>query len=305
MSAETPAGWFNYARLRTSSFFRSGQVRLLFCVLTLAGFGALAIYAWQRWGQEVIERDNFRVTAERLIIPTQPPWVGNDIRNQVVQDASLRELSTLEHGTSLRIQQAFELHPWVRSANNVHAQSDGSVLVDIEYRRPVGMVQTTMGGVQGLLPIDQDGCLLPSEDFTPQSARNYLKFDCGDTTPTGMIGGVWEDLRVIGAAKVANLLVEDWKALGLYKISATRKSSHAAPIFHLQTRGKVFVLWGHAPGMEVAGEAKANQKLAGLISYVEKNGPIDRSGKTELDLREGVIKVSPLTALRNSTIRNQ
>ncbi|MFT5527808.1 MAG: hypothetical protein ACI9G1_004822 [Pirellulaceae bacterium] len=305
MSAETPAGWFNYARLRVSGFFRSGQVRLLLCLLTLVVFGALAIYGWQKWGQDVLDRDNYRVTADRLIIPSQPPWVANDIRKQVVQDASLLELSTLEHGTSLRIQQAFELHPWVRSANNVHAQSDGTVLVDVEYRRPVGMVQTRLGGVQGLLPIDRDGCLLPSDDFTPQSARNYLKFDCGDTTPTGMIGGVWEDLRVIGAAKIASLLVDDWKALGLYKVSATRKSTHAAPVFHLQTRGKVFVYWGHAPGMEVVGEAKANRKVLGLISYVEKNGPIDSSAKTELDLRGGVIKVSPLTALRNSTSRSQ
>ena len=86
MSAETPAGWFNYARLRASGFFRSGHVRLLFSLLTLVGFSALAIYAWQRWGEDVLDRDNYRVTADRLVIPEQPPWVAEDIRKQVVQD---------------------------------------------------------------------------------------------------------------------------------------------------------------------------------------------------------------------------
>jgi hypothetical protein len=46
------------------------------------------------------------------------------------------------------------------------------------------------------------------------------------------------------------------------------------------------VLFGHAPGQEVDGEAAAAQKVARLKMYLNQQGPLDRlAANTVIDLR--------------------
>ena len=74
----------------------------------------------------------------------------------------------------------------------------------------------------GLLPVDGDGVLLPSDDFSPAEARKYPRLAEVKTVPIGpqghSLGRCPRDRR---SAKLAALLTTDWQAFKLARIVPT------------------------------------------------------------------------------------
>src|SRR5690606_21763453 len=146
-----------------------------------------------------------------------PAWIHTDIKTEVIRDASLDgALSILDDGLTRRIANAFELHPWVARVHRVSKRHPARVEVDLVYRQPVAMVAVS----GGLWPVDADGTLLPSEDFSPAEARKYPRIARVESHPANPAGKNWGDVHVVGAAQIARALAPHWQNLKLYRVLA-------------------------------------------------------------------------------------
>ena len=275
----------------------SGRVpvaAVMVCVV-LAG---LVYTGWRRYGHVVVSDSRYRLTVDKFDVTPLPKWITSDVTAEVVRDGSLTNTSLLDPDATVHIAQAFRLHSWVASVQRVSKHPQGRVTVQLAYRRPVAMVEVQ----GGLLPVDVEGVLLPPRDFSATGARRYPRIAVGNSRPLGPRGTPWGDTRVVGAAQIAAQIGTAWEQLQLYRIVASPLSGNgpkrAQPSFELFTKGGVRIIWGHAPMREAGGEATASTKLARLIKYVEKFGPLDvESSAQQIDLRDPhSINVVPNTA---------
>jgi hypothetical protein len=198
----------------------------------------------------------------------------------------------LDQQLVLQVKQAFGVQPWVRRVLLVNKRYPSTVEIELEYRRPVAMVEIPAGmfpdyNYEGLLPVDQEGYLLPVE-VSEQEAQRYPKIGGIDSSPAGPPGNPWGDPRVAEAAEIVLLLEPLWEPLGLYKVEVPpRRSPIDGPLpedFVLVTRQRRRFQWGSAPGKERAGEERGVDKADGLKLFLEQKGPLDNL-KTEQPTR--------------------
>jgi hypothetical protein len=262
---------------------RWGLVAILFAGVVAVGWNM----AWNRVSDHVLTGDDYRVTPERISISAVPPWIHCDLKAEVMRDASLeRTLSLLDDDLTKRLANAFSLHPWVSRVERVSKHHPARVEVHLVYRRPVAMVEVS----GGLLPIDEDGILLPSADFSPAEAKQYPRISRVESHPAGPVGANWGDANVLGGARIASILAERWKKLRLYRILAPVHMIADEYVdrytYELTTHAGTRLLWGRSPGNEPAGEPKAGEKVARLEEILQRDGSLDgREGPRIIDLR--------------------
>lgn len=160
------------------------------------------------------------------------------------------------------------------------------VEAELEYRVPVAMIDVKTG----VYPIDEEGVLLPPEDFTPAETRRYPLITGITSLPAGPPGSRWGDATVLAAARLAIALADHWDEFNLVAIHAPVPSSAVVDfddlIFELHTRGGSRIVWGRPPGTGHPGELTVDQKLGRLKRYVTDFGPFDAPGPAfEIDIR--------------------
>ena len=216
---------------------RSHRALLMIAALVL-GFVAGAYVLWHRVADHVLSNPDYVLTAERIRLSPAPAWITTDIRAEVVRDASLdRPISILDPNVVERVAKAFALHPWVGHVQQVSKHHPARVDVVLIYREPVAMVEVP----GGLYPVDIQGTVLPSADFTAQQASQYPRLAGVDTIPVGPVGTYWGDARVRGGAAVASALREAWSELRLARIVPSSTSNTGT--FELLTSGQIRILW--------------------------------------------------------------
>ncbi|MCH5375901.1 MAG: hypothetical protein JJ992_18175, partial [Planctomycetes bacterium] len=156
----------------------------------LIGFALFAVpiggayYAWARWGSKITASDEYVVRAEHIQVTPPPSWVRTDVRAEVVRDGGLNGMSLLDPQLTVKVFQAFSAHSWVANVSRVskqHGTNDTArVVVELTYRKPVAMVEVVINNQAGLLPIDGDAILLPTQDFTEEQTRDYLRIAVPD-----------------------------------------------------------------------------------------------------------------------------
>jgi hypothetical protein len=268
-------------------FIGPGRWLLASLVLLIAvGFGWNAI--WRQVRSHVMADPQYQLTAEQLRISEPPSWIRSDLRTDVLRNASLdASLSLLDDELTVRIAHAFALHPWV--ANVIRVSKTGSgVDVELEYRRPIAMVQVP----DGVFPIDRQAVLLPNEDFTAADVKNYPRITEVASEPTSPVGSVWQDPRLIGAASLAELLTDHWSRLKLQRISVVTPPTPDSPSrpsgFTLYTQSGTQIRWGGSPAEKPAMEMSSQDKLALLLQYATEHGTLDaEEGRQVLDLQSG------------------
>ncbi len=264
-------------------------------VVLVAGLAGAAYYGWQRVGTRVTQGPEYLLEPEQIEITPPPPWIRTDVRAEAIRDGGLSDLSILDRELTVRIARAFSVHTWVEAVRRVRKEHPARVVVDLVYRRPVAMVEVTMNGSPGLLPVDVNGVLLPPADFSAEQARDYLRVSLADATPAGPIGTPWGDPRVDGAARIAAVLQDHWKRLGLYRVSVDPTGpSTLAPaeiVFVLSTRGGAQIVWGTAPLANSVPDVKAAlAKVERLGAYVEQHGPLDGlTSGAQIDLTQATL----------------
>jgi hypothetical protein len=124
---------------------------------------------------------------------------------------------------------------------------------------------------------------LPSTDFAPTQARNYLRIAASGETPSGVYGVPWKSERIAGAAAIAAVLENQWQTLGAYWIITARIGSGDL-VYELRSQDEKFrLIWGRPPGQESSGEPTAQQKLAALKQL---KGDGSSSESQTIDLRQ-------------------
>jgi hypothetical protein len=287
--------------------------------LTLVGLALLGLLSagpygvWQMVGDRVLAGPDYRLTPDNIEI--DPPlesvaWIRRDVKAEALRDASLdRPLSILEDDLGRRIAQAFSLHPWIERVESVTKQYPAHVRVKLVVRRPMAVVEAAADGGLTRWPVDVEGFVLPHEDFSPLEMQRYPQIAGISTAPLGPVGTRWGDARVVGGARIAAAFGDGWKKLNLARIVA-RQPTHSGrgsssanssepsstndaadesdePYFELMTKLGTRIHWGRAPGSPIPGEMSAEEKIARLLEYADRNNSLDEPNDGhELDLRE-------------------
>jgi len=294
MPATKRDSWGTTAGLAASRLFHSLGLHAGLIVTTVVVLATLCggtYYLWHWVGGQIADDPTYLVTAERIEVTPQPPWIHTDVKEEVLDNLSSAP-SIRDKRLAVHVAQAFAMHPWVEQVHRVSKHYPTRMVVDLEYRRPVAMVEViSADGKRGLLPVDAKAVLLQWDGVTAAEARKYPRIRADNTAPAGPIGTAWGDPRVEGGAAVAAVLTAHWHRLKLYRIVATsgpqRNPSAAEPCYELHTRDGSCVIWGRAPGRESSGEPSAVEKVERLAKYVDRSGPLDTGGRSvEIDLRQ-------------------
>ena len=237
-----------------------------------AGLGALAVilaatlgvgWLWKNYGDTVGWSGDSLLEPARIELTGVAPWVHADVKAEALKAASLdRGLPLTDPELANRLARAFDTHPWVKRVLNVRLAHPAAAIVEVVCREPAAMVAVK----GGLLAVDAESVVLPSDDFTAEAAAEYPRLVGIESSPQGPEGARWGDPVVEEGARVASVIGPDWKSLGLVECrpvvqAGTRRWELVGP--QSQT-----VIFGSAPGHEGDGEPSAAIKAAALRKLV-------------------------------------
>ncbi|MCH9654032.1 MAG: cell division protein FtsQ/DivIB [Planctomycetes bacterium] len=258
-------------------------------VLLILAICASGLFFFQKLKNQLpdlTQRKEYQIETKNLSLnPAPPHYVPIDIVDQVIKRSQLPEkVSLLDQALVLKIAEAFQNHPWVQKV--VSVQKTNTVVVEVLFRKPAAMVELK----QNLYPVDNEGILLPSEDFSVSDARRYPIITGIRSVPEGSAGSPWGDLTVKGAAQLAEALGPYWKELDIVSIEAPRRTTAKLVlddlIYRLITTGGSEIVWGRSPKSQRRGELRVEQKIGKLEKYYRDYGGFDRPhGPYEIDIR--------------------
>ena len=269
---------------RWSPLFQFATQRTIAGIAVVVFLVGAPYFAWSRWGKYVVRPDDYLLSGERIEINQKPSWIQADIKSQVVQRSQLEELTALDPKVTVKVGQAFALHPWVSKVKIVSKAAGPKIVVDLEYRQPLAMIEAPNGG---FWPVDLDAVLLPIDEFSPAQTEQFLRIAVPGTRPSGSAGVPFGDRRVNDCVKIARLFAKSWRKVGFSRIVALQQqTSRSDPQYALAAPNGTQVVWGRAPGKERKGERSAEEKVAALVHFVGQRGPLHKlQNGNYLDLR--------------------
>ncbi len=287
MSAERPK-----ASASGISWLGRAFAALALAVLTLFAFWNLL---WKQAGAQLAIDPRYEITAEALVLPDPPEWIHHDLRPEILAYlGEFSHLSILDDSLTERIYHATAAHPWIAAVSEVRKTFPARVHIACEYRKPGAMVRVP----EGLLPVDVNGVLLPTGDFTPQEAAHYPRIEGIETPSSDAAGRPWGDPRVEAAAKLAEILSPYWTQLQLARIILMQPepTSRSEWLLELQTRGGSRVIWGSPPDVSRGDEASTEVKIRRLDIYYKEHGSLEGLiGPQLFDLRPAnAVRIVPL-----------
>ena len=298
--------------LSASSWRRAAIVPLILILFAVA-IGMM----WKRYRDDVAVSAAYRLSTENIRYTHPPEWIERDILTEVFRLGGLDSKGILDEGVTVQVASAFELHPWVKEVERVRIAYPAKLQVELAYRAPIAMVllPDDPNDDRGprMLPIDANAVQLPCEDFNEEFANeNFPRIDVGNTYPTGPVGTNWGDDVVAKAAKIAEVLHEDWESLKdvLHRVerSSVPTSMTDQPDFDIRglplADGSpgLIVHWGRAPGDELAIEPSAKMKLKRLQQWINDIKVTGVLPAQEIDLRTNRSTQEALQASRKQAI---
>ena len=291
-------------------------------ILSMVGPIALLLtgyLGWRFYGAKALDSTYYALKKENIHISDPPPWLRSDVVAEVFSESGLERMSLLDDQTSAVIAKAFDTHPWVRKTHRVQRMAAGQIMVNLEFRQPIAMVHclsdspvqesnpsgassdlpsgvpTSAGatpdgaGQESFLPVDTEGVLLPTKDFSQADIANYLLIYGQNIKAVDYprVGMVLSDSQIQEAIMLARL-VEPMRSSGQLKLSSIYVyPSGASPRsrwkLELTTKGGPRILWGSPPGKEASEEPTANSKLKRLVELTRDP---KRIGSAEVDLTQ-------------------
>lgn len=279
--------------LRPTSGLLSGPGRTAaFAAIVFAAFVAGTVAIYWRVEQHLRSSADYTVTIDKITITPPPDWIRRDIRAEAFRTASSpdRPLSILDDDVAQRIATAFRLHPWVSDVK-VEKRAAARVNVEIIYRRPACVVEID----QDLKPVDKEGVLLPSEDFSPIQKQALPCLSGIGKSPMGAVGLRWGDTRVVDGAGIASALGNVWQQLKLFRIQLAQQTPATAGVltYELYTRSGTCIYWGYPIANAPPGEPSAEEKVARLVQYANSHGGLDGPQGIDVHSLPQVIKAAP------------
>jgi len=228
--------------------------------MVVAAAAALAGWAaWSRLAEPVRSHSEQVLLPEAVEVVGVAPWVRCDVRAEALRNASLDAGLPLDDPElPRRLARAFDMHPWVRQVVAVNLRHPAAARVEIACREPVAMV----GVKGGLLAVDGEGVVLPSADFTAESAAAYPRISGVESSPQGPEGFPWGDPLVEEGAALAAAIGPEWTPLGLVECRPVGLRDRRG--WELAGPEDRIIHFGSAPGREQADEPTAAAKIARL-----------------------------------------
>lgn len=119
------------------------------------------------------------------------------------------------------------------------------------------------------------GVLLPSDDFTAESAARYPKVAGVTSGPRAAVGFPWGDPLVEEAAALAAVVGPEWQPLSLVECRPVELGDGLRQ-WELVGEDDLVIRYGSAPGHEQAGEPTAAMKAARLRALSAGDRPTGR-----------------------------
>jgi hypothetical protein len=269
-------------------------------LLSVVGPLVLAIlgyFGWRYWGAERLDRALYSLTAERLDVTPQPDWIPGNVKDEVLSSGALADISLLDRQATSSIARAFDSHPWVQETVLVEKSAGGHVRVRLTYRKPLALIfcQPTSESEQneplkskaGFYAVDENGMVLPSDGFVVKSEKDYFLVFTEGAKPPSIAGAAFGDPKISQALLLCKLLepVRQTWALRSIHVQTDPTPSTAQPwILGIVTFNKQQIVWGHAPGLEVSGEAPVPKKVEKLKNFFQSQAS-SLPAPTVIDLR--------------------
>lgn len=244
-------------------------------------FGAIFAgrVAWEQLGEAVVRDEDSLLTADRIEVIGIPPWITTDLKWQALRNASLDMPLPLDApDLERRLARAFDMHPWVSQVEHVDTSHPAAAVIRVICREPVAMVRVE----GGLLAVDRETILLPSDDFTAESAAKYPVVDGVSTSPRGPVGSPWGDPTVSEAVSLITTLKPEADTFGLVECRPVSKESGVGNWWELVGSDQIVVLFGSAPGKASPGEPSAAHKIARFGELARRHALGERIGNTDL-----------------------
>ncbi|REK15764.1 MAG: hypothetical protein DWQ37_08065 [Planctomycetota bacterium] len=261
--------------------------RLIIAAILVVLASVLGLIVWRHVRDHVLAGGQYQVQPDLISISPPPEWIRGTSDSQApadrIKSEALRDLtrggalSLLDADLTVRVASAFSDHPWVSRVDRVSKSFPSGLEVALAYRTPVAMVEVDDG--TGVLPVDEQGVVLPTKDFTSDEVERYPRIAEIYTRPAGAVGTRWGDAAVHGAAQIAAAISRDWGELDFARIVPVERKPAQMGVeytYAVITRSGSTVYWGRAPGTDTPGELPAPRKIAQLKRYAEQNqGTLD------------------------------
>lgn len=271
----------------------------LFLLATFLLIGT-AIFLWEGHQEKIINPDEFRLTAEKIQLPSPPEWTETNLKQLVIAESDYENASILDTQLVPRTAGIMKRVGFVDQINRIQKTKSG-LDIDVDYRKPVAFVElsrVTLGdkwpaanrGKTVLLPVDRHGVLMPEaigKDLTlPWIAVVYpANFTELETWKS------WPDERIQQAAQISSLFPQPLAQLGVQRIKTIRyrqsKTDQASIPYELLSGSGTRIIWGNAPGNELEGEASPEEKILAIAAVVQKYGTLDKFNLGRIDVRTG------------------
>jgi hypothetical protein len=262
--------------------------------LLLAGY-----LGWRFYGANALDTAYYALKQENIHISDRPTWLRSDVISEVFEQSGLDRMSLLDDQTSAVIAKAFDSHPWVKKTHRVHRMAGGQIVINAEFRQPIAMVHCQASLEQGLdappgsndqesfLPVDGEGILLPTKDFSQDDIPNYILIYAQNIRASDYprVGMILADPQIAEAILLCRFLAP-MRAQGIAKLSSIYVYPNASGStsrwrLEITTQGGPRILWGSAPSHEATSEPTANTKLKRLV---ELSRDSTKWAQAELDL---------------------
>lgn len=266
--------------------------------LSMVGPGLLIVLGyvfWVNWGASKLDRSLYGLIPQNIILTNTPTWVRSDIANEVYEGSHLERVSLQDREACSTIASAFTRHPWIERVHRVTKLAGAQVKVDVEFRRPFAWIYCEKKKLVAFNPeagsaahaddaaktdqvemqyflVDVHGVNLPSKGFEPKDIFDYVHIYCENLAPpTGIEGSVYEDLRILNALKICELLEKMRVQFGIERINVMSEPTQFPTnrwVYEIVLKDNRAVYWGHAPGEESAGEDTAKAKILKIQSQL-------------------------------------
>ncbi len=258
--------------------------QFLLCLGIAVGFTVLMVVGWNHYAADFAQRKEFLLSPRDILITVQPSWIQSNVLEDAVEVANLPDpLDLRDRDLTAKVAATLSAHPWVRSVQKVVKQYPAKVMVEVEYRRPVAMVEVVFGdNRRGLIPVDVEGTVLPTADFAPSQAVQFPRINVGYHPTSASPGMTWENPHVAEAASIAALLLEHWTALKLKRIALKQESGR---YYVLELEDDTRIIWGSPPGHELPQEAMAQHKVQVILQKAAEAALTSTDLPQQLDLR--------------------
>lgn len=258
--------------------------------------GVASRRVWESIHAELANSPHYKITADTLHFTpeAQPPWIRSDVKAQVLRDSGIANSMTLldpPADIQRRLVDAFELHPWIRKVDQVDLAGPGRIEMTVTYREPVAVAEVLTGESQELLPLDALAVRLPDNELTDVE-KSYLP-RITDIEDRPQVGEAWSDIRMQGAAQLADRLRSVWEQYCLMDIVPSTypevQRSHRFYTYELRSSGGTVIRWGAAPGFSPPGESSFEDKLARLAGWINSNSSLDSiNAPKSIDVRDSL-----------------